>query len=176
MSVGEPAPLPTGGGARWGLHSGRRGWLGGMALLAVTALGGALTPARAIDNPDAPDRTAAFERRAQPLEERLGAAANATELTQASSAYARFLDAELNQAYQELLSQVPAGARAALVQSQRAWLRYRDAEAAFIDRHWTREAFGSSSALSRADYRSTLVRQRVLTLLSYLRSYADKPR
>ena len=127
--------------------------------------------AQAIDNPDAPDRKAEFLTRAQPHEDRLAAASGGPALAAAADAYAKFLDAELNQVYLELLAQLGAEARQALTLSQRQWLRFREAETRFVDRNWTPKNFGSSSVLSRAGYRAHLVKQRVLTLLAYLQNY-----
>lgn len=147
----------------------RRSWV-------LAAAGLLAAPARAIDNPDAPDWTAAFQARAQPLEERLSNEAGGPGQAAAAAAYVQFLDAELNQAYQALLSRLEGEARRALVQSQRQWLAYRDAELRFIARNWTPQSFGTSSSLSRADYHASLVRQRVLTLLAYLQNYPPAPR
>ena len=128
--------------------------------------------ARAVDNPDAPDLSAAFLARAQPLEERLSQASRTSDIAAAGLAYAKFLDAELNKTYQELVARVgDSSTRRALVQSQREWLRFRDAEHRFIERNWTPQNFGTSYALSRAGYRHRLVKQRVLTLLAYLQNY-----
>jgi len=143
----------------------RRVFLGAAALFVAGS-------ARAIDNPDAPDRKAEFLARAQPYEERLAAESGGPAMAMAATAYAKFLDVELNRAYQQLLGQLGDDARRALTRSQREWLRYLDAETRFIDRNWTPRNFGSSSALSRADYRSTLIKQRVLTLLAYLQNYS----
>lgn len=159
------------------MHAGdipRRGWLlaaGATALWLATG-----RAAWAIDNPEAPDWTAAFQARAQPLEERWTAEAGGPGEAAAALAYARFLDAELNQAYQALLDLLQAEPRRALVRSQRQWLAYRDAEQRFIHNAFTPQTFGSSSALSRADYRHTLVKQRVLTLLAYRQNYPAAPR
>lgn len=125
-------------------------------------------PAHAIDNPDSPDRTAEFLARAQPFERRL---ADESLGPTSAAAYASFLDVELNQAYRDVLERVSGEARQSLVRSQREWLRFRDAESQFIGNNWVPKNFGSSSALSRAGYRSALVKQRVLTLLAYLQNY-----
>ncbi len=152
----------------------RRRWLCGAAAWALAGWAG--RPAWAIDNPDAPDWTAEFNARAKPLEERWAAEAGGPGAAAAGLAYARFLDAELNQAYQALLQQLQGEPRRALVQSQRQWLAFREAEHRFIAGNFTPQAFGTSSALSRADYRASLVRQRVLTLLAYLQNYPAAPR
>jgi uncharacterized protein YecT (DUF1311 family) len=130
----------------------------------------------AIDNPDGPDRTAQFLTRARPFEQRVSDAASDRAVAVAQSEYAKFLDGELNQSYRELLGHLDAGAKAALVDSQRAWLQFRDSEGRFIDRNWVPENFGSSSAMSRADYRAALVKQRILSLLAYLQNYPSKSR
>ena len=158
-------PRAAPGAQRLGMGLSRRRVL---AWAALVVFAGA---ARAIDNPDAPDRKAEFLTRAQPHEDRLAAASGGPALGAASAAYAKFLDAELHQVYAELLTQLGAEAREALTLSQRQWLRFREAETRFVDRNWTPQNFGSSSVLSRADYRTHLVKQRVLTLLAYLQNY-----
>ena len=158
----------------------RRRWLGALcarfAVCTSVVLALGLGPAWAIDNPDAPDWTAAFTARAQPLEERWSAEAGGPGGGAAAQAYARFLDAELNQAYQALLQQLQGESRRALVQSQRQWLAFRAAETRFIHGNFTPQNFGSSSALTRADTSASLVKQRVLTLLAYLQNYPAAPR
>lgn len=147
------------------------GWAGVLRLmllwLALLPVGAAL----AIDNPDAPDRTGQFLARAQPLEAQVSDASGGIALARATGAYAKFLDAELNRAYTQLLAKLDEPARRALVQSQRQWLLFRDAELHFIGSNWTPENFGSSSALSRGGYAAALVKQRVVTLLGYLQNY-----
>ena len=49
--------------------------------------------------------------------------------------------------------------------------KYRQADFDFIAEDWTSTTFGSSSILSRGDYRSAVTRHRVTTLLQYLRNY-----
>ena len=143
----------------------RRQWLAG--LVGLLAL-----PARAIDNPDAPDRVAAFAARCRPFEARFEEGARTTaDIGAAYAAYERFLDHELNRAYADLRARLDGAARDALARSQRRWLQYRDAEFAFIARNWTRRNFGSSAAVSGAGYRSALVKARVLALLQYLQNY-----
>ena len=132
--------------------------------------------AHAIDNPDAPNHQAAFLARAQPFEKRLAEVSGGPEFAPAASAYARFLDAELNQAYRQLREQLRGDNRQALTFSQRQWGLFRDAESDFIGGNWSPKNFGSSSALSRADYRATLVRQRVVMLLAYLQNYPPRSR
>ena len=138
---------------------------------AVLVLLGVATTAGAIDNPDAPDRVGAFERRAAPLEKQLAATDGGSAATRAGQAYASFLDAELNAAYRTLLGNLQSPAREALVQSQRAWLRFRDAEHRFIARHWTPGRSGSSASLSVEGYRNALTKERVVQLLRYAAEY-----
>ena len=139
------------------------------ALLVCMALAASL--AHAIDNPDAPDEVAAFEQRAKPLEEHFLRQSETSGIHQAGAAYAKFLDQELNRAYQLLLKKLDSSTREQLKKSQRAWLAHYQAEAQFIDANWTPAHFGDSYVLSRQDYRNTLVKERVLVLLRYLRNY-----
>ena len=128
-------------------------------------------PALALDNPDAPDRVAAFEARAQPLALRVNQAAGGSDAAAAAQAYEAFLEQELNQAYQGLLGQLGPASRRELVAAQRRWLQWREAETRFIQGEFTAARFGSSSALSRAGYRASLVRQRTVALLHYQQNY-----
>ena len=133
------------------------------AVLAASASG--------IDNPDAPDRVAAFESRAAPLELQLAATDGGSAATRAGKMYADFLDTELNTAYRTLLMKLRGPARVTLAQSQQQWLRFRDAEYQFIAQHWTRERSGSSASLSVAGYGNAIVKERVLQLLRYTAEY-----
>lgn len=151
-----------------------RRWLmsAGWAAACAAAAGSAW----AIDNPDAPDRIADFVQRASPFEQSLGATDGGRAAATAGEAYARFLDAEMNRSYQALLAQLDTAPRKALVESQRRWLAFRDAELVFMARQWTRERNGSSATLSLAGHRAALLRARVLSLLAYRAEYADAPR
>jgi uncharacterized protein YecT (DUF1311 family) len=166
MKIGDIRPST---GKSWSPRV--KGALSGLFFITWLTLLLSITPARALDNPDGPNRSSEFLTRAKPFEERIAEESSAADLATASRAYDRFLDAELNQAYQQLLTHVNGEARRALIASQRQWLHFRVAENSFIDRNWTPDNFGSSSRLSRADYRSTLVKQRVLNLLAYLQNY-----
>ena len=139
------------------------------------ALGGVLAatlaPAAAIDNPEAPDRVASFEQRALVFEQALAATDGGNAAAEAGRAYAQFLNTELDSAYRALLGRLQQSERGALVLAQRRWLQFRDAEQAFIRQHWTRARVGSSASLSAADYRSALLRARVLQLLRYSAEY-----
>jgi uncharacterized protein YecT (DUF1311 family) len=127
--------------------------------------------AHAIDNPDAPDRVVAFQRRAAPFEKRLTDTDGGSASVRAGKTYSDFLEMELNSAYLELLAKLQGPARAALIESQRKWLRFRDSEDLFIAQHWTNERNGSSATLSVASYRSGIVRDRILQLLRYTAEY-----
>lgn len=137
-------------------------------VLLVLASGCAL----ALDNPDAPDRVAAFEAREAPYREAIHVEADTTAAYRAAyDRYERFLDGELNRAYQALRRELDDGARQQLRAAQRAWIDYRDAAFAFIEGNWRREDFGSSAVISRGGYRTRIIRDRVLTLLHYLQNY-----
>lgn len=138
----------------------------GAAMLASTA-------AMAVDNPDAPDRMAAFEQRIQPLEAAVANQHTTADMLRASSAYAKQLDVELNQTYRELMAKVGANGAQKLRASQRNWLSFMTTEAAFIDGTWNAKDFGSTSALSRSEYRNSLTKARIVQLLGYLRSYPE---
>lgn len=140
----------------------------------ATCLGAAMlasTAAMAVDNPDAPDRMAAFEQRIQPLEAAVANQNTTADMLRASSAYAKQLDVELNQTYRELMAKVGATGAQKLRASQRNWLAFMTTEAAFIDGTWNAKDFGSTSALSRSEYRNRVTKARIVQLLDYLRSY-----
>ena len=141
----------------------------GAALLACCLL--RLTACWAIDNPDSPDLLGTFQARCLQYESAIQAQTTTAQIASASASYASFLDQELNRSYSRLLKRVSGSAHDALVGSQRRWLQYRNAETAFIETNWTLDNFGTSAALSRGQYRALLVRQRVETLLQYLRNY-----
>lgn len=152
--------------------AGERGWLRRLTLLSVALVFVSQAAiVEALDNPDAPDRVGAFERRAAPFEKELAATDGGSAAARAGHAYATFLDGELNAAYNALLPKLESPAREALIESQRRWLRFRDAEYKFIARQWTRARSGTSASLSVAGYRNALVKERVVELLRYAAEY-----
>ena len=126
----------------------------------------------AIDNPDAPDYLAEFKQRISPLE---SAIYNKAKTTLAySEGYEKLniaLDKELNIAYKKLMLKVAGPHKAKLRAAQKKWLIYRDAEFRFINYNFDRSQFGSSSVLTRGGARATIVKDRVITLLRYLKNY-----
>ena len=143
-----------------------------VALLLCVGLIAHARIAGAVDNPDVPDYVAQFEARAQTYETRVTKEAqNEREIAQAYVEYERFLDQELNRAYSALARRVAAEPKKQLVQSQRRWVQFRDAEFSFIAYNWTRESFGTSSAISRGAYRTSIIKDRVRMLLHYLKNY-----
>ncbi len=130
-------------------------------------------PVFAVDNPDAPDYVAAFEKRAQPYEAKISERAGVTsDVIAAYADYGRFLEAELNQSYQALTKKLGPLQKKQLVLSQNKWLAFRAAEIVFIDANWTMEQFGTSSHLSRGAYSARITKDRILALLHYLKSYS----
>ncbi|AQT61305.1 lysozyme inhibitor LprI family protein [Cellvibrio sp. PSBB023] len=126
----------------------------------------------AIDNPDAPDLLAEFELREKPFLAAIQKPTNTT--TDFSIAYANyqdFLDKELNRVYKTLRKNLPVDTQKQLKTSQVSWLKYRDLEFVFIDSTWNNIDFGSSSAISRGEYRASLLRNRVVQLMHYAKSF-----
>jgi uncharacterized protein YecT (DUF1311 family) len=130
------------------------------------------SPCSAIDNPDAPDFLAEFEARAHEFEinvQKQGG--NIGDTYRAYSDYENFLDHELNQAYMALMKHLSSENKKNLVDSQKQWLQFRDTEFLFIDNTWTMQNFGSSYVISRSASRIKIVRDRVITLLHYLKNF-----
>jgi uncharacterized protein YecT (DUF1311 family) len=139
----------------------------------ITALMiGFATSCGAIDNPDAPDYVADFNKRSLKFETAIHVHARTTQDTlMAYAEYERFLNSELNSAYEALLTKLAASQMTMIQESQRNWVKYRDSEFGFIAENWTTKNFGSSAVLSRGAYRTTIVRERITLLLSYLKNY-----
>jgi uncharacterized protein YecT (DUF1311 family) len=127
--------------------------------------------ANAIDNPDAPDLVAEFETREKPL---LDSAENTNGYRASLVAYTdylNFLDKELNAVYKNLQAKLPADKQQQLKLSQVAWLKYRDLEFALIENTWTKADFGSSSSITRGQFKATIVRDRVVQLMYQAGAY-----
>ena len=126
----------------------------------------------ALDKPDAPDYVGELMQRAQMYQLNIQQTTHTTQsYITVYAAYEKFLDQELNAAYAKLMAQLNDKAQQNLRESQRQWLKYRNAEFNFIAQNWTRENFGSSSVISRGDYGTRLIKDRVVTLLQYLKNY-----
>ena len=128
--------------------------------------------AHALDNPDAPDNVDDFMNRAQVHELNIQHTTHTTQsYITAYAAYEQFLDDELNSAYNRLITHLDDEAQQTLRDSQRQWLKYRNAEFNFIAHNWTTKNFGSASVFSRGGYRTKLIKNRVVVLLHYLQNY-----
>ncbi len=126
----------------------------------------------AIDNPDAPDYVGEFEKKIAPLEKYITQDAKTTlDMDQGYTKLEKALDQELNVAYKLLISKLDPKEKESLKSSQIRWLKYRDAEFKWIIENWNNNKFGSSSAISRGQYRTTIIKERVLQLLNYLKNY-----
>lgn len=126
----------------------------------------------ALINPDAPDYVGELEKKIAPLEKHINEKAITT--LDYIEGYAKLevvLDQEMNRVYKLLLSRLNAKEKKALKSSQIRWLKFRDAEFNWIDENWTRDNFGSSYAISRGCYRTTIIKERVLHLMNYLMNY-----
>ena len=76
-------------------------------------------------------------------------------------------DAELNKTYEALLTRLPdAGSKEKLKQSQRAWLAFRDAEAAFVA---DQARGGSMASTIRYETMKELTQQRIKQLNTRLK-------
>lgn len=126
----------------------------------------------AIDNPDAPDYIGEFKSREKLFIDKINNPENTNqEYLIAYNDYLIFLDKELNAAYRLLMPKLQETQQEKLKNSQRKWLKFRDAEFEFINNNWTRYNFGSSAWMSRGDYRTAIVRERVIQLLHYALNY-----
>lgn len=126
----------------------------------------------AIDNPDAPDLIAEFEAREKPLIAAIEKPTNTTgDYSVAYANYLKFLDKELNTVYKTLRTKLPADKQQQLKASQVSWIKYRDLEFAFIDSTWTNKDFGTSSGISRGQYKAGVVRDRVIQLMHYAKTF-----
>ena len=131
-----------------------------------------INSAFAIDNPDAPDLIGGFETREQVFLKAINNPRNGQrDYLIAYDYYQKFLDNELNKAYDFIKSRLPTDRQQELNSSQRSWIEFRDAEFKLIKNTWTRQNFGSSAGISRGSYRSTIIKNRVLQLLHYARNY-----
>jgi uncharacterized protein YecT (DUF1311 family) len=127
--------------------------------------------ANAIDNPDAPDLVAEFEAREKPLVDSAEKTNGYRASLVAYTDYLNFLDKELNTAYKNLQAKLPADKQQQLKQSQVAWLKYRDLEFALIENAWTKADFGSSSSITRGQFKANIVRDRAIQLMHYTRAH-----
>ena len=126
----------------------------------------------AIDNPESSDLTGQFKEREKPFLSAIEKPTNGTRDTiRAYHEYKIFLDKELNKVYTLVLSKLSSKHQNELQISQRHWLKFRDAEFEFINNNWNRSSFGSSFAISRGAYSSTVIKNRLMQLFHYAKNY-----
>jgi uncharacterized protein YecT (DUF1311 family) len=125
----------------------------------------------AIDNPGAPDRISKFKSRMSTYVDKANNASSTIDIIEKYYEYEQALDKELNSAYSFLMSRLDDDSKKMLRESQRQWIKYRNAEFAFIEENWTRANFGSSFVISRGSYKTNFIRERIIQLLSYSANY-----
>jgi len=131
--------------------------------------------ASAIDNPDAPDLVNDFLMQAGKYETKITQVKGGTQdYISTYAEYEQFLDKEINRAYKLLMANLDTKSKEALKNSQRNWLKYRDAEFEFIATNWNAKNFGSSSVISRGDYKTAIVKSRIVSLFNYIKNYPAK--
>lgn len=143
-------------------------WIRGLLVISISLF---ILPAIALDNPDAPDFIGEFKTREQVYLNAIDHPNNTGQYWEAYKNHLEFLDKELNKAYKIIRSKLPKKQKQELKISQRNWIKFRDAEFEFIDNNWTREHFGSSAGISIGDYKSSIIKNRVLQLLYYAINY-----
>lgn len=141
-------------------------------LAVITVVCFLTTLTHAIDNPEAPDYIGEFKSREKVFIDKIDNPKNTNQdYLVAYNDYLIFLDKELNAAYNSLIPKLQKKQQEELKNSQKKWLKFRDAEFEFIINNWTRNNFGSSAWISRGGYRTAIVRERVMHLLYYLLNY-----
>ena len=144
-------------------------WKQGLILIIASVL---FNTACAIDNPDAPDLIAQFKISEKVYLKAIENPKNGTRDTiRAYHEYKMFLDKELNKTYNILKSKLSPERQKELKKSQLLWLKYRDAEFKLINNNWDRNSFGSSFVVSRGDYSSSIIRNRLIQLFHYASNY-----
>jgi uncharacterized protein YecT (DUF1311 family) len=75
-------------------------------------------------------------------------------------------NSELDRVYRDLISKGESEEQAALREAQRAWIKWRDAEAMYIARHGGAIG-GSAMRVAYAEAQSKLINERIETLKEY---------
>ena len=144
-------------------------WYQGFILITASII---FNSACAVDNPDAPDLISKFKVNEKVYLKAIENPANGTRDTiRAYHEYKIFLDKELNKIYSILKTKLPAERQKELEISQRNWIKFRDAEFKLINNNWNRSNFGTSFAISRGDYSSAIIKNRLMQLFYYASSY-----
>ena len=126
-------PMPTSSGPSLARHA-RRAFALACLAGACAAAGGA---ERFCDGPPSPIDVA--------LERELAAAAGVTvDIRAAQSRASERWDKALNTTYRDLLAKLPPEGRPALIETQRAWLAYRDSETRFL---WSAPMYGQEGSV-----------------------------
>ena len=138
----------------------------------LITLGSITTLAHASDNPNTQDFIGKFNQHEKVYLKAIESPANGTRDTiRAYHEYKLFLDKELNTIYRSLKSKLSKERQQELKASQLNWIKFRDAEFKLINNNWDRASFGSSFAVSRGEYSSTIIRNRLMQLFHYSSNY-----
>jgi uncharacterized protein YecT (DUF1311 family) len=128
-----------------------------------------------VDNPDSTDHINKFLAMANKYQKNItNQNHNSYDYIKLYSEYEQFLDKELNTYYKILIKCIDKQSLDALKYSQLKWIDHRDAEFNFIESNFNKNNFGSSYIISRGEYRISFIKNRIITLIYYLRNYKEK--
>lgn len=126
----------------------------------------------AADKAEITDFVGDFDKRMQPLYTYIQDKAEThADLAQGYENLEKALEIELDEVYKKLMDCLPGKEQNLLSSSQKQWIVYRDLEFDFIEANWSRENFGKTANLSQAEFRCTIIKNRVIALLNYFQNY-----
>lgn len=129
-----------------------------------------------VDNPNAPDYLGKFRARMKIFEEKAIDSSVLSEVVENYRIYENELDKELNKAYKLLMKELKNDEKKKLKLSQLKWIQYRDSEFEFIEYNFYKIEHGSFAhgreiCYSVGAYRTTIIKDRIELLYSYLLNY-----
>ncbi|MDP2572635.1 hypothetical protein Q8W40_10620 [Vibrio penaeicida] len=121
----------------------------------------------AIDNPDQVNKAAQLDSKSVVYIEKINNATGYRSTLLAYTEYHQFLSREIKSTYEDIALKLTETERDTFQTSHGAWESFLNSQFTFIEEVWSKDNFGTSSAIDRGQFKSKLLRDRLLELQYY---------
>ncbi|MBD1558172.1 hypothetical protein HC752_14635 [Vibrio sp. S9_S30] len=121
----------------------------------------------ALDNPDNTNKAAELASNSAVYLNKITNATGYRSTLLAYTEYHEFLSDEIKSTYVDIAKKLTEKERDAFKASHTAWESFLHSQFAFIEEVWSKDNFGSASAIDRGQFKAKLLRDRLLELQYY---------
>ncbi|CCN73093.1 hypothetical protein [Vibrio nigripulchritudo] len=121
----------------------------------------------AIDNPDKPEPVSQIDALSAPFIDKIEQVSGYRDTLLAYTDYHEFLSLQIKDTVSSLMSQLTETEKDSFKAGHEAWEKYIESQYEFIEQVWSKENFGTASAIDRGEFKARLLREKLIALHYY---------